>query len=385
MTASERQRKLQKHVPKGHKHEEQEQTEREPQESELVPPPPPPPPPGVQNEGPSSNDAAPVEVEKDDGRPVNRSMLQTFRYHIAYSIWKGEKDMKKIGEIGRGMAILAHLYRQLGLASRSGVKGITGCLILLVYAGVNDAHALIHGVLFGGDTQVHDMTLVANRIYDILSSTKIVKKEIEQEHMTSKMHESFPQTTSTPTTATPTPSIPKTATTALSTPRTALSKTQEKRKLPAQGKSPTKGKAPAEGKPLAKNPIENTLRPRFVHGREIDSAVFPMELSLSFGDNLRLRRALRRPLYLSQHHHALSFSSDDDLLSLSLSAPSPPPATSSSLYLSHHHHHLRRALRRRGDGAEKDKERKSSSEERERARGMMVVELRCRRGGDGGR
>ncbi|KAM7464922.1 hypothetical protein LguiB_012484 [Lonicera macranthoides] len=193
MTASKRRRKLQTHVAKGHKHEEEQEhededeenqeseTERELQESELVLP--------VQNEGPSSNGAAPVEVEKDGGGPVDGSVLQTFRDHIAYSIWKGEE-----------------------------------------YAGVNDAHALLHRVLFGGDTQAHDMTLVANRVYDILSSAKTVEKEIEQEHRTSERREFFPQTTSTPTIATAPPSISAmaTATVTPSTLRTAPSKTREK-------------------------------------------------------------------------------------------------------------------------------------------------------------
>ena len=42
------------------------------------------------------------------------------------------RDLSKVGQIGWGMAILAHLYRQLGQASRSGVRWICGCLTLLV-------------------------------------------------------------------------------------------------------------------------------------------------------------------------------------------------------------------------------------------------------------
>ncbi|KAM7531213.1 hypothetical protein LguiB_034623 [Lonicera macranthoides] len=42
------------------------------------------------------------------------------------------KDLSKVSKIGWGMAILAHTYRQLGLASRANVKWISGCLTLVV-------------------------------------------------------------------------------------------------------------------------------------------------------------------------------------------------------------------------------------------------------------
>ena len=41
-------------------------------------------------------------------------------------------DMMKVGEIAWEMAILAYTYHQLGLASRAGVRTITGCLTLVV-------------------------------------------------------------------------------------------------------------------------------------------------------------------------------------------------------------------------------------------------------------
>ncbi|KAM7463610.1 hypothetical protein LguiA_031731 [Lonicera macranthoides] len=42
------------------------------------------------------------------------------------------RNMLKIGDLGWGMAIVAHTYRQLGHASRSGVRSISGCLTLVV-------------------------------------------------------------------------------------------------------------------------------------------------------------------------------------------------------------------------------------------------------------
>ncbi|KAM7479421.1 hypothetical protein LguiA_027634 [Lonicera macranthoides] len=42
------------------------------------------------------------------------------------------RDISKVGNLGWGMAILAHTYRQLGHASRSGVRSISGCLTLIV-------------------------------------------------------------------------------------------------------------------------------------------------------------------------------------------------------------------------------------------------------------
>ncbi|KAM7463761.1 hypothetical protein LguiA_031882 [Lonicera macranthoides] len=68
--------------------------------------------------------------------------------------------------------------------------------------------------------------------------------------------------------------------------------------------------------------------------------------------------------------------SDDVLLSLSLSPPSPPSACSPGAG-----EHAEG-----GDGGERDRERKRESlAGRERAGGVMVVKLRCWRGGDGGR
>ncbi|XP_012828838.1 PREDICTED: serine/threonine-protein phosphatase 7 long form homolog [Erythranthe guttata] len=40
-------------------------------------------------------------------------------------------DLEHVGEYAWGAAVLAHLYRQLGLASRAHVKGLQGCTLLL--------------------------------------------------------------------------------------------------------------------------------------------------------------------------------------------------------------------------------------------------------------
>jgi len=45
---------------------------------------------------------------------------------------KALKDINNVGEIAWGMAILAYMYRQLGLASRAGVRSIIGCLTLVL-------------------------------------------------------------------------------------------------------------------------------------------------------------------------------------------------------------------------------------------------------------
>lgn len=42
------------------------------------------------------------------------------------------RDLSNIGNIEWGMVILAHTYRQLGHASRSGARTISGCLTLVV-------------------------------------------------------------------------------------------------------------------------------------------------------------------------------------------------------------------------------------------------------------
>lgn len=108
----------------------------------------------------------------------------------------------------------------------------TYLVVLLQQAKVNIVLTLLHGALFGDESQLHDMSIIANRVYDILTAAKTVEKGKEQKHRRKKRHKQTTGTTSTPAIAMATPS-----TTAIAHAKTKL---QGKGKQQAKAKPPSK-------------------------------------------------------------------------------------------------------------------------------------------------
>ncbi|KAM7528568.1 hypothetical protein LguiB_031978 [Lonicera macranthoides] len=95
------------------------QTQTEHQAEEVVPEAP------VHDVGERSN----IASKEDDGRPVDKSVLITFKDHIAYAIWNGE-----------------------------------------LQAAVDAALSLVEGTIFGGQSQ--DMSAIVKEVYNILKVTR---------------------------------------------------------------------------------------------------------------------------------------------------------------------------------------------------------------------
>ncbi|KAM7523006.1 hypothetical protein LguiA_012908 [Lonicera macranthoides] len=125
------------------------QTQTEHQAEEVVPEAP------VHDVGERSN----IASKEDDGRPVDKSVLITFKDHIAYAIWNGELE---------GTRKLYTSSRWPKFKSWDLSKEVDA--VQIRQAAVDAALSLVEGTIFGGQSQ--DMSAIVKEVYDILKVTR---------------------------------------------------------------------------------------------------------------------------------------------------------------------------------------------------------------------
>ncbi|KAM7495975.1 hypothetical protein LguiA_020389 [Lonicera macranthoides] len=144
------------------------QTQTEHQAEEVVPEAP------VHDVGEGSS----IASKEDDGGPVDKSVLTTFKDHIAYAIWNGELEgTRKLYTSSRWPK-----FKSWDLSKEQ--------------VAVDAALSLVEGALFGGQSQ--DMSAIVNKVYDILKVTRTGDYENSMGERRSKRLQDLAPTVSTP-------------------------------------------------------------------------------------------------------------------------------------------------------------------------------------------
>ncbi|KAM7479415.1 hypothetical protein LguiA_027628 [Lonicera macranthoides] len=151
------------------------QTQTEHQAEEVVPEAP------VHDVGERSS----IVSKEDDGGPVDKSVLTTFKDHIAYAIWNGELE---------GTRKLYTSSRWPKFKSWDLSKEVDAVQIRQV--AVDAVLSLVERALFGGQSQ--DMSAIVNKVYDILKVTRMGDYENSMGESRSKRLQDLSPTVSTP-------------------------------------------------------------------------------------------------------------------------------------------------------------------------------------------
>ncbi|KAM7463970.1 hypothetical protein LguiA_032091 [Lonicera macranthoides] len=162
MTASERQRKNKQYVRKG---------KGKATPTELTSP--------ISDFSPyTPGKGSGIASKEDDGGPVDKSVLTTFKDHIAYAIWHGELEgTRKLYTSSRWPK-----FKSWDLSKEQ--------------VAVDAALSLVEGALFGGQSQ--DMSAIVNKVYDILKVTRTGDYENSMGERRSKRLQDLSPTVSTP-------------------------------------------------------------------------------------------------------------------------------------------------------------------------------------------